>query len=496
MARPTLTLLLASAFGSAAQLLFYREGPGLNVAVATILSLALAWVIRTSPPLRADLWMPVFAVSFAASVAVRTDTSVIVFDLIAAITLVLATTASLRGVAVSRLGSGDLAAEALRTATGALWRAAPALRSGSEPLARSVPRLGHVLPYLAGVALAVPFLLMFAALFRSADPVFERAWNDFLDVAGWWQRLGDARGRALLGLVAGWIAAGALAGRGGSRSVGPGPHVGSDVAAGALSSVAALFAVFVYIQIAYLFRGSDTMAAASMSYSEYARRGFFELLVCAALVSAMLFAADLLVDRSPLAYRASALTVLTLTSVIVASAAYRLDLYQRAYGWSELRLYALAAIAAVACGVGVLAWSIVARRMTYAIQPVVLTTFAVALAVNVLGPSAYVARANASRFLDGPSAERGALDVWYLVSLGHGALPDIVALREKLPEPERRCLDFALSQRYRFEDPDRAPSLQSWNVDRERARAALGSVRSALAEVDPRDPSVCSGVFR
>jgi hypothetical protein len=45
----------------------------------------------------------------------------------------------------------------------------------------------------------------------------------------------------------------------------------------------AVVGLFVGLQIAYLFGGQSTIVAAGMTYSDYARRGFFELVAAACL---------------------------------------------------------------------------------------------------------------------------------------------------------------------------------------------------------------------
>ena len=59
--------------------------------------------------------------------------------------------------------------------------------------------------------------------------------------------------------------------------------------------VNAVFTGFVALQAAYLFGGLDTMQAIGLSYAEYARRGFFELVAVAAL--AVVRRADLAAGR-------------------------------------------------------------------------------------------------------------------------------------------------------------------------------------------------------
>ncbi|MGH2449884.1 MAG: DUF4153 domain-containing protein [Candidatus Limnocylindria bacterium] len=498
MRRATLTLLLAAAFGLAAQLLFYRESLGLNVAAALILFLGMGWRLRSARPHRLDLWIPSFALAFAAFLAIRTDAALVAFDLLAATGLALASTASLRGSTVTVEPVRRLIDEAWRTVTGTLWRAVPVLRCGIRhiPLSRAPGR--QVLPYVGGLALAVPFLVLFAALFTSADPVFAHWWEKLIDLGRWAERLGEAKDRALIALIASWLAAGALVRI--DR-----PHRDADRQAGGLLSVETataflvaivlLFAAFVMFQIAYLFGGRDTMEAVSISYADYARRGFFELLAVAGIVGTILFGLELALRRRTRLYLASGLALIGLTAVVLASSLYRLDLYQRAHGWSELRLYVLAALATVAAALVLIAWGLVARRMTVALQPILFVGLGIALLVNAIGPSGFIVRANVSRLLE-PIETPGrpmhdvrerSLDRWYLVRLGEGALPDLVAVRSRLPDLERFCLDVQLFWRYSSYELA-APSWQSWNLDRERARSAVAFLKASVLPAlgDPR----------
>src|SRR5574341_14316 len=131
----------------------------------------------------------------------------------------------------------------------------------------------------------------------------------------------------MLALVAAWIAGGALASRDRPPDATPGQPSGPlahTTATVFLGSLAVLFVAFVGIQVTYLFGGSDTMEAAGITYSEYARRGFFEHLLVAGIVAATLFGLELLVGRASRLYVASALVLITLTGAICASAVLRL----------------------------------------------------------------------------------------------------------------------------------------------------------------------------
>src|SRR5206468_10406762 len=102
-----------------------------------------------------------------------------------------------------------------------------------------------------------------------------------------------------------------------------------------LVAVDVVVALFVGLQVAYLFGGLDTLVAAGMTYSDYARRGFFELVAAACLAGAVVAALETTVARRTRPYLAALLALLGLTGVILVSAALRLRLDQDAYGWTE-----------------------------------------------------------------------------------------------------------------------------------------------------------------
>ncbi len=239
-----------------------------------------------------------------------------------------------------------------------------------------------------------------------------------------------------------------------------------------------LFAAFVAFQIGYLFGGRDTIDAAGIPYSAYARRGFFELIGSASLVGALLFGVSLQARARSRATTALGLVLVALTLVILGSAWYRLDLYQLAYGWTELRFYALAGIVFLALSLLILGWCTLAQRMRYALQPLAGAALLVALGVNVLSPSAFVARVDLERLIDPsglPSDAERRMDPAYLVSLGDGAFPVIVELLPSLRWEDGQLLGAWLHWTARGRAGGKDP-WESYNVDRSRAREALAAL--------------------
>jgi hypothetical protein len=339
------------------------------------------------------------------------------------------------------------------TALAGATQALTSLRAeGAPPIRWRVP--AWLAPMVRGLVLAIPLALIFAVLFSSADPIFRRG---FEDVLGLRIDLGDLPGRLLFTLAAAWLAAGLL-----SVAVAGVPPVersslgaaaqpvavvtqrslGTTEAVVVLLGVDLVFATFVGLQVAYLFGGLDTLAAAGMTYSDYARRGYFELVAAAGIAGGLLVALEYTVRRRSRAYVALGVGLVGLTVAVLASAALRLQLYQDAYGWTELRLYVAVSIVAMAVTLGALAIALLADRTRWLGHVMAVTGLAALLALNVLAPGAFVAQRNVERFIDPslvPPDGWVGLDVDYLSELPDDAIPVLVeAARQPGPVPGPR----------------------------------------------------------
>ncbi len=487
--RALAAVALASLLGLAAQLLFFHEPLGLNFLVVTALFLVAAWTLHDGAvPLRGrDVWLPISALTLAAFCAIRADTPLLAFDFVAAIICVGGTVAAWSGVPISALPVAGLVAEGWSLTERAALGAADVLLPAWPRLRTAPKRFARVSGYVGGVGLAVPFVIVFALLFSSADAVFARSIENVFDLKRIAEFLSETPGRLFIALAVAWPAAGGLAALWrvprDQATTRVWSLLAAETATVTLALIAALFAVFVTLQLAYLFGGRDTLDAAAISYSSYARRGFFELIGAVALVGAVLFGLEHLVRERGRAYRAAALTLLGLTAVVLASAWYRLDLYQRAYGWTELRFYAICAIAFLGLALAIFALCVVRGRMSYAVQPLALAAVLVALSANAIGPDAFVARANIARILDPsglPADASRTFDADHLVGLGGGAIVELVDAFPRLPLSERLQADVLLRRELSRREEDRRPDWQGWNLERERERAALVRARDEL----------------
>ena len=511
-------LLLALGVGIVVDITVPGHQAGLNAVVVIVALLGAACLAAGRDGLRrfdpADAWLPAGAIWLAAMAVVRADSWLVQADLLAAAALAGGTIAALAGARITRGLVPRVFDAAGAVVAGALTGAIAVVRpqgavAGVEPAApdddgRSIrDRLRPWLPVYRGLLIATPILLVFALLFASADAVFAGLVRNALDLPISID-LEDLTGRAVVVLVVAWAAAGLFALGAGrlpllipgssappvpqARSLGAASAadlargrgaLGATEAATVLVAVDALFAAFVVLQLAYLFGGRDTLAVAGMTYADYARRGFFELVAVAVLAGTLVVCLDLAVRWRSRAQLAAGVALLALTGVVLVSALVRLRLYQDAYGWTELRFVVLVAIGWLAVALGLTAWLVATRRTRWTLHVLGILVLATVAGMSIVGPQSFVAERNLERALDPslvPAGGRSGLDRAYLASLGDEVIPAVVASYDRLPAADRLGLDGFL--RRRAADLRADPTLQGWpsfNVTRERARAALAA---------------------
>ena len=332
---------------------------------------------------------------------------------------------------------------------------------------------GPLLAVLRGLAIAAPLLLLFGALFAAADAVFEDLVVGLFDFD-----LPDFAGHLLLVAFFAWVSAGLLrlALIGGEL---PAPARPASLGLGivelgvSLGLLNCLFLLFVAVQARYLFGGEGrVLLSTGLSYAEYARRGFFELVTVTALVLPLLLLAHwLLRSEKPLhlrLFRAFSASLVALLFVVMASALQRMRLYTAEFGLTELRLYTTAFMAWIFVVLVFFLLTVLrARRHLFAPSTLATGFLAVAL-LNALDPDALIVRTNLAR------AERGQeLDAPYLASLSADALPPLMAAVPGLSEGDRNAVEAGLQARWGGPVPD--DDWRTYNLSRSRAQEAVAS---------------------
>ena len=493
--------LLASgvALGAVGDALLRAPGPpGLNLSlwIASVAVAGLALHRRARLPLDRErvAWL-VIGVVFAAGLAWR-DAPPLKLLALGCATLTFALAAHRLAAAwVRRAGvlryAGALALGALHAWTAAVLAIVDATLSTRPVETGRAAAWRNAAAVARGLVIAAPLLLVFGALFMSADAVFAELVSNVLTFD-----FGRLAGHIVLFSVGAWLSTGylrsfltgtdlPLASRGQAID-GRGvptvkrPTLGITEVATALAALDLLFLLFVIVQYRYLF-GGDTLVqiTANLTYADYARRGFFELVFAVVLVVPVLLAADWLLGRGTrrdtVVFRGLAGVQIGLVLAIAASAFQRLRLYYASYGLTESRFYAMVLLLWVGAILFWLAATVLrGRRDLFGCGALVSGLGTVAL-LFVVNPDGIVARANVARMALADSPVR--FDVAYATSLSADAVPVLIDGLATLPGDVQCPLARHMLRQWA---PDRGHSIRSWNWSASRARDAVREHEASL----------------
>lgn len=348
----------------------------------------------------------------------------------------------------------------------------------------------RALAVLRGLLLALPILIVFTALLSAADLVFQELVEEAL---AWLnlERIFEWLGRITFALLAAVFAIGLLEtalrrGRQEAR-VRDGqpllkPFVGIVETTVVLASIDLIFAIFVGVQFRYFFGGEANIHAAGFTYSEYARRGFGELVLVSALTLGLILALaawgrreD---GRSRHVFNVFSGLMVALTAVMLLSAFGRLTLYEQAYGFTRLRTYTHVAILWLAALFAAFLGLLFSRH---------LHRFPAAALVGALGFTVTMAGLNVDGFIVARNFEHleaiGRLDGYYLARLSSDSVPALVEHLEAAPAEERPILLAGLScHQLRLDRRAEQAGWPSFRWSHRRAEAALAAIAGELAE--------------
>jgi Domain of unknown function (DUF4173) len=430
---------LAAALAAAA----FLPGEPLGIGVLLV-AVLVAVAARAGTPLGAQsMVLGVLALLLAAVPAVLDADWVIALDLTAAWLLACA--------AVGGLSLGAPLGPLVRL------RGAPALAPG-------VP--AGIAPAVRGTVLGGLLVVPFGALFVQADAAFSE-----LAEGVPLPSLGSLPGRIVVFALVLLAAVGlALTARWPVRARIPRP--GRKLAPWewgiALGLLVALFLAFVLVQLTVLFGGRrHVLETAGVTYAEYARQGFWQLLAAAGLTLVVIGAALAFAAAPERKHRIGLRLLLGalcgLTIVVLVSALHRLLLYEDAFGLTRSRLFA----EAVAVWLGGLFALLVAAGLVRIVAANLARIAVVGTAVTLLGfslasPDALVAERNVDRWRD-----TGRIDVLYLQELSADAAPALSELPPHLRVEALRPLG------HRLEEPE---PWSSFNLSRDEARDVLATL--------------------
>lgn len=459
---------------------------GLNALLGTAgLVGAAGWIAhRRRVHLSPDApWLALTALLLGSNFVARDSNTLRAFDTIAIGLTSCAAYLSLHGIGLRRRRLWDYLTAGVTTAVSAGVGILPLIgRDVNWSELPSGGALRRARAAVGGALIAFPLLLIFGALFASADPVFGNVVTGALDVD--FATLGAHTFWIVFwtALTAGYLWGGFLhvpcrltlpAARGLSLGIVP---VGT-----ALGLLNTLFLVFVVVQLRYFFGGAELIRdTTGLTYAEYARRGFFELVTVSGLTLPTLLGAGWVLRFQPRdqqrTFRQLAGLLLVLLAVVMASALRRMWLYVDEFGLSEIRLYATAFMVYLAGVFAWFGWTVLRgyqRRFAFG---ALVQGFAVLAGLHLLNPDAFIVRTNLAR----PPDHR-PFDAAYAASLSADAVPDLLAALPRLDLKEQCGAARALLARWTPAAADGSnDDWRNWNLARARARRAVGDAAASL----------------
>lgn len=475
------TVFVALVLGVLADLLFHGASLGLNAPLwlgALVGALLYAGRHRGSGGSLVEVACLALSLAAAAALAWRASEALQALLFLASGAFLVLAVAIRSGLPWRRTGValflGAMVASGIAIAAG-LYRVQSRLELRNHALRRSKEGAGTV---TRSLVLGGPVLLVFALLFASADAVFEDRLAGLVgfDVAPLLQHL--------FWLLAGaWFAGGVtwatVEGRlvtAPERQLPEARLLKSSEVATILGALALLFAAFVAVQLRYHFGGHDVVQdTLGLTYAEYARRGFFELVVAAVLLLPLLLVADWARRHGGGAdaiFRGLAGLLVALLFVVMASALQRMRVYEEAYGLTEDRLYAVAVLLGLAVVFVLFLRTLIAGRNDWFVAGSIAAAAVVLGVLTLIGPDGVIAERNIER-----ASVEHPFDADYAASLDADAVPVLARRLGELSPDDAGIVACSLLGEWGEGSGD---GWRSWNWSRAEAARAVEAASADL----------------
>lgn len=320
-----------------------------------------------------------------------------------------------------------------------------------------------------GLGLAIPAIVIFVLLFVGADQIFRGYVEDIFDVDILPRSMEVFVVTIVLVSVFGKMFLSRLHEK--TEKPARAPRLGMIEASILLWSVNIIFFLFLLVQFVYLFGGDQNIFTKGLTYSDYARKGFFELLAVAVIAFFLLWKAEQEVvkrdGRHQVGFQVASMVLIVQVLLVMVSAFKRLMLYEEAYGFTILRFYSHAftiwlGVVFLILFVKVLVSS---RENVFALQ-VFLSLIIFAAALNILNPDAFITRMNVNHWIKtGKDVDRT-----YISRLSDDMVPFVETLSHKGVKEKDFVWDifYYRGGRKEYWNPDDLP-WQSFHFARERA---------------------------
>lgn len=297
---------------------------------------------------------------------------------------------------------------------------------------------------ILGIVISIPCVLFLVMMLSSADMVFQ---NNFISFNRWISKLFDFLNiyKLVMGIFAGLYLFGHLYSsftKGDKKIINvinDKDNVANKIKGDVivfnilLVSILIIYTIFIVIQFKYLF--STGALPNDLNYSEYARRGFFELVFLSILnIALILLTTYLLKDKIyeeknkwALLTKLMLIYLCVITVILLVSSYYRMSLYDSAYGFTRLRI--LVYIFLIFEAAGLIATFVYIIKHNFSILSVYAAIgLAFYLTLNLVKIDEIIAKRNIDMYFNG---QVETVDMDYLMTLSSDAVPQIMRLIDK-----------------------------------------------------------------
>jgi hypothetical protein len=468
-ARARMILIAAAIIAVAGDTLLRGGEPRLGFALFIALVAVSAFVIGG----RADRernWLLAGTVVAALGFVLRDAEPLYVFDFLSVLCMGALAVWHGSGRSLARLEVLDAPRAAILAVLTTLVGAPEALRATSSVAVDPVARAARTKALAIGVVLALPPLLLVVVLLGAADEVFGGFIQNTVDFMAL-----DGVHHIIVIVVLCWLALGWLLGTLGGSAIVKLPDVRSPglpftSASVGLYGLVLLLTLFLGTQLGVLYGGAEYLrTTAGLTVAEYAREGFFQLVVVAGIVLVTLVAADWLVVKEAEAvkrYRAVGTVLVGLVAALLVSAVTRMWLYVSNFGLTIDRVLATSIMFWVLAAFVTYAATMLRGRGDRFAPVILMVTIGWVALLNAASPEGIVVRTNLARAAAGKK-----FDAPYHAKLSADALPMLIEAAPTLPAKECAALSESLKTVWTARHERRA-DWRSWNLPYARITAA------------------------
>ena len=291
---------------------------------------------------------------------------------------------------------------------------------------------------LLGFAIALPLLVIILNLLSSADPVFAKVIKDIFGKLFYsW----DVVKIVIFAAVIFFFVYGFIV-KTGRRDLGanaPKEGIYEPVIGITITVVlTAFYLIFAVVQIVYLFMNSAGLPD-DMTYAEYARRGFFQLLFVAVVNVCIVLIFDAIFRKS-VVLKTVLVVMCICTYIMIASSAVRLSMYIKEYALTYLRIntiWALIVTSIVMLGVII---SLFWRNMPL-FRYIFLTVMVMFTLYAFVRPGAVISKYNISQAHNGKK-----VDIEYVMDIGSDGVPYLIDYFRTKDIPPEMTMEEAVSK--------------------------------------------------